>query len=177
LLFPRRRESHKQHVNIGIPAFAGMTVKNMATKQQIFDDFTAAFKARDELRKRTLESIKSEILVKEKSPDFVGKEMSGEAIIAILKSMAKKRRESIEAYGQGNRSELAAKEKEELAIIESYLPEQISEEQVRKVIKKIVETQDFASKDFGKAMGAVMAELKGKADGGMVGKILKEMLV
>ena len=148
----------------------------MLTEQQIFDDFTAAFKARDELRKRTLESIKSEILVKEKSPEFVGKEMNEEEITAVLKSAAKKRREAIEAYEQGGRPELAAKEKEELEIIESYLPEQMDEEQVREAIKKIIETGEFASNDFGKAMGVVMRELKGKVEGNIVGKILKEIL-
>ncbi len=146
----------------------------MLTKQQIFDDFTAAFKARDELRKRTLESIKSEILVFEKAKE--GNEAIGEKILEILKSMAKKRREAILAYEQGNRPELAAKEKEELEIIESYLPEQMNEEQVREAVQKIVAEKSFSAADFGKAMGAVMAELKGKADGGMVGKILKEIL-
>lgn len=149
---------------------------NMLTKQQIFSDFTQAFKNKDEVKKRTLESIKSEILVKEKSPEFVGKEMNEETIIAILKSMAKKRREAIEAYEQGGRLELAAKEKEELAVIESYLPEQMSEEQVREVARKIVADSNFAKADFGKAMGAVMAELKGKVDGNIVSKILKEVL-
>lgn len=146
----------------------------MLTKQQIFDDFTTAFKTRDELRKRTLESIKSEILVFEKMKE--GNEATDEKILEILKSMAKKRRESILAYEQAGRAELANKEKEELGIIESYLPEQMNEEQVREAIEKIVAAQSFTSADFGKAMGAVMAELKGKADGGMVGKILKELL-
>jgi hypothetical protein len=150
----------------------------MATKQQIFDDFTAAFKARDELRKRTLESIKSDILVFEKARE--GNEATEEKILEILKSMAKKRREAILAYEQGNRPELAAKEKEELAIIESYLPEQMNEEQVREAVQKIVVNLGFKTQDnkadFGKAMGAVMAELKGKADGGMAGKVLKEIL-
>ncbi|PIR92962.1 glutamyl-tRNA amidotransferase [Candidatus Falkowbacteria bacterium CG10_big_fil_rev_8_21_14_0_10_43_10] len=184
LSFPRRRESHEQHVNVGIPAFAGMTVKNMATKQQILDDFTAAFKARDEAKKRTLSSIKSEILVFEKSPAFAkvaagkadGSKVDSQKLTEILKSMAKKRRESIEAFEQGNRPELAVKEKEELEIIESYLPEQISEEQVRKVIKEIVETNGYASQDFGRAMGMAMGELKGKADGNIVSKVLKEIL-
>ncbi|MFA6551242.1 MAG: GatB/YqeY domain-containing protein [Patescibacteria group bacterium] len=150
----------------------------MATKQQIFDDFTTAFKARDELRKRTLESIKSEILVFEKMKE--GNEATDEKILEILKSMAKKRRESILAYEQAGRAELANKEKEELGIIESYLPEQMNEEQVKEAIEKIVVSLGFKTQDtkvdFGKAMGAVMAELKGKADGGMVGKILKELL-
>ena len=149
-------------------------LNNMATKQQIFDDFVQAFKNKDEVKKRTLESIKSEILVFEKARE--GNEATEEKILEILKSMAKKRREAILAYEQGGRAELAAKEKEELAIIESYLPEQMSEEQARETVQKIVAAQSFTSADFGKAMGAVMAELKGKADGGMAGKILKEIL-
>ena len=146
----------------------------MTTKQQILDDFIKAFKEKDEIKKRTLVSIKSEILVAEKSKG--GEEVNGDKLLEILKSMAKKRRESIEAYESAGRQELADREKEELKIIESYLPEQMSEDDVRREVEKIVSAEGFSKADFGKAMGAVMALLKGKADGAMAGRILKEVL-
>ncbi|MFA5318598.1 MAG: GatB/YqeY domain-containing protein [Patescibacteria group bacterium] len=153
----------------------------MLSKQQILDDFTKAFKEKNEIKKRTLTSIKAEILVFEKSPAFAKatadkQEISSDQIVNLLKSMAKKRRESIEAYEQGNRPELAAKEKEELEIIESYLPAQMSEEQVAEVVKKVVAENNFTSADFGKAMGMAMGQLKGKADGNVVSEVLKEVL-
>jgi len=146
----------------------------MATKQQIFNDFTQAFKNKDEVKKRTLESIKSEILVFEKQKE--GNEATAEKIMEILKSMAKKRREALDAYKSAGRDELAKREQEELTIIESYLPEQMNESQIREVIKNIITAQNFTAADFGKAMSAVMAELNNKADGGLVGKVVKEIL-
>jgi len=146
----------------------------MLTKQQILDDFTKALKNKDEVKKRTLESIKSEILVFEKAK--AGNEATAEKIAEILKSMAKKRREAIEAYEAAGRAELAAKEKEELAVIKFYLPAQMGEEQIKKAVRKIVAEQGFTKADFGKAMGMAMGQLKGKADGGLVGKAVKEIL-
>ncbi len=126
------------------------------------------------MKKRTLESIKSEILVFEKAK--AGNEPTEEKLADILKSMAKKRREAITAYEQGGRLESAAKEKEELAIIESYLPQLMNEEQIKEAVRKIITEQGLTKADFGKAMGIVMKELKGKADGGLVGRIVKEIL-
>jgi len=146
----------------------------MATKQQILDDFTKAFKERDEIKKRTLSSIKAEILVFEKQKG--GNEVDDNKLMEILKSMAKKRREAIEAFKQGGREELAQIEKEELEIIESYLPEQMSEEQVKEIVEKVVTDNNFTQADFGKAMGMAMGQLKEKADGNIVGKVLKEIL-
>lgn len=163
----------------------------MLTKQQILDDFTKAFKEKNEIKKRTLESIKSEILVFEKSPAFTkpacrqgrvtaGKkddnEVTEEMLVEILKSMAKKRREAIEIYEQNGRLEPAAKEKEELAVIESYLPAQMSEEQVKEIATKIAAEQGLTKADFGKAMGKVMGQLKGRADGQVARKVLQEIL-
>ena len=147
----------------------------MVTKEQIFSDFTAAFKNRDETKKRTLSSMKSEILVFEKAK--AGNEATPEALTGILKSMAKKRREAIEAYTQGGRPELAVKEQEELAIIESYLPAQLSPVEVQTLVEKIVADNDFTASDFGRAMGVVMKELAGRASGDIVNSILKNILV
>ena len=146
----------------------------MTTKQDILDDFTQAFKARDEVKKRTLLSVKSEMLNFEKQKE--GNEVTPDKLVDILKSMAKKRRESIEAYQAAGRNELATTELEELAVIDSYLPEQMSEAQVREAVVRLVNAHGFGAADFGKAMAAVMGELKGTADGGLVSRVLKEVL-
>lgn len=146
----------------------------MATKQEIMADFTAAFKAKDEVKKRTLGSVKSEILVYEKSGK--GGEVDENVVHDILKSMAKKRRESIEAYEGAGRDELAQIEREELAVIESYLPAQMSEDQVRAIAKEVIAEQGLTQADFGRAMGAVMAKTKGQADGSVVSAVVKEEL-
>jgi len=156
----------------------------MITKQQILQDFTVAFKEKDQIKKRTLTSIKAEILVFEKSVAFAkasasqenSNEVNSEKLLEILKSMAKKRRESITAYESAGRDELAKTEKEELEIIKTYLPEQMPGEQAREVIEKVVNNNNFTKADFGKAMGMAMGQLKGKADGNIVSKILKEVL-
>ena len=146
----------------------------MTTKQQILDDFIKAYKEKNEIKKRTLESIKSEILVFEKQKE--GNEACPEKLAEILKSMAKKRHEAIEAFEAAGRTELAQREKEELAIIKSYLPEQLSAAQVREAVERIVSENGFGKADFGKAMGAVMAELNGQAEGTLVAGVLKELL-
>lgn len=146
----------------------------MVTKQQILSDFTAAFKERDELKKAVLSDIKAEILVKEKSK--AGVEVDGALLVDIIKSMVKKRKEAAELYREGGRPELAEQEEKELAILQQYLPEQLSEEQVREVAQQVIAAGGFGAADFGKAMAAVMLELKGKAEGATVGKVVKELL-
>jgi len=84
--------------------------------------------------------------------------------------------EAIEAFEAAGRTELAQREKEELAIIKSYLPEQLSAAQVREAVERIVSENGFGKADFGKAMGAVMAELNGQAEGTLVAGVLKELL-
>lgn len=146
----------------------------MATKQHILDDFTQAFKEKNDIKKRTLASIKSEILVYEKSGK--GGEVDESVINDILKSMAKKRKESIEAYEAAGREELAQTEREELDVIESYLPEQMSAEQVREIAKRVITEHGFTAADFGRAMGAVIAAVQGQADGSLVSKVVKKEL-
>ncbi len=98
-------------------------------------------------------------------------------ISAIIKSEIKKRKDSIVAYRDGEREDLALNEEREIKILEKYMPEQISEEELKKIIILALEPLgELSSKDFGRAMGAVMKEVGNKADGNMVSKILKEIL-
>lgn len=105
------------------------------------------------------------------------RELTDDDMIALLKSEVKKRNESIEAFTAGNRPELAEKEKAEIPFLAQFLPEQISEDAVREIVKTAVEAMpEEDRKNFGKVMASAMKELKGKADGGVVGKVVKEVL-
>ena len=107
----------------------------------------------------------------------LGVGLTDEEVVEILMSEAKKRREAIEAFGKGNRQDLVDKETKELEIIKNYLPEQISKEQVREEAKKVIaEIGATGPQDTGKVMSAVMPKLKGKTEGGIVSKIVGELL-
>lgn len=104
-------------------------------------------------------------------------ELKDEEILDVISSEAKKRKDSIEQYEKGGRQDLVDQEKKELEILTEYLPEQMSEEEVRKIIiEKIEELGVSGPQDTGKAMGAIMPILKGKADGGIVNNIVQEEL-
>ena len=100
-------------------------------------------------------------------------EMTDEKVIAVLQKEAKKRRESIEAYTAAGRTEAAEQEKRELAIVEEYLPKMMKEGEVKAKVEEVLKNGSFPN--FGAAMGACMAALKGQADGGMVSRMVKEL--
>ncbi|MEK7580617.1 MAG: GatB/YqeY domain-containing protein [Patescibacteria group bacterium] len=105
-------------------------------------------------------------------------EINDEAILEIVSHEAKKRRESIELYEKGNRPELAEKEKKELAFLLGYLPQQLSDEEIRTKLNELVKNNNAQGiSDLGKTMGLAMKELKGKADGKRVQDILKDVLL
>ena len=99
-------------------------------------------------------------------------ELEESDVVRVLEKEAKQRRDSIEQYRAGGREDLASHEEAELKVIEGFLPEKMSEEDVRAEVKKII--TDSAGMDFGRTMGVVMGQLKGKADGALVQKIVKE---
>jgi len=141
----------------------------------IIEEMKLAMKSGEKLRLDTLRSIRAGIL--EFKTSGIGREMNEDDELKLLKSNAKKRKDAIEMYEKAGRTELMDKEKEELAIIESFLPVQLSQEDVRSLIIKIKEESGANdSKDMGKLMGAAMKELKGKADGAMVQSIVRELL-
>ena len=131
-------------------------------------------KARDDARRDTvrfaLAAIQNEAIAKRGQLDDA-------AIEAVLRKQTKMRRESIEAFSTGGRAELAAKETAELAILESYLPKQLDEAAVRAAAHRaIAETGATGPKEQGKVMQKLMPELKGQADGGMVSRVVSELL-
>lgn len=103
--------------------------------------------------------------------------LSDEEIIDVIAFQIKQRRDSIVEFEKGNRADLADKEKKEIEILSRYMPEQMSEENVRKAVQSAIERADAATvKDMGKVMAVLMKEVKGKADGTLVSRIVKEML-
>lgn len=150
----------------------------MALKDQIMADLKEAMKQKQKDRLRVLRSLKSKLLEKEISERKGGEgELSDEQAIEVLMKAAKQRKESIEQFEEGDREDLAENEREELAIIESYLPKMLSEDEIRKATrKKIDELGAEDMSDMGRVMGAMMQELKGKAEGSKVSKVVKEEL-
>ena len=150
----------------------------MSLKERIGEDIKSAMKAKDKLRLETVRSIKKALLEKEVDLRASGQEnLTQEQEIELLAKLAKQRRESIEQYRQGGREDLAAKETQELAILETYLPKQLSDEEINAMVDEIIQSLAASSpKDLGKVMGVAMKQLKGKADGKKVQSLVKNKL-
>lgn len=148
----------------------------MKLTEQIDADLIAAMKARDEVAKLTIRGIKKEIIEAKTAPGANG-EISDDVVVKILVKMQKQRRESAEIYAQQSRPDLAENELAEVAVIEKYLPEQISTEELEKAIKNIIEkTCAQGPKDMGKVMGVAGKELAGKAEGRAISEVVKRIL-
>lgn len=143
-------------------------------KDTISQDIKDAMKAKDEARLSTLRLILTEFVRKEKEKGIPPTE---EQCVQILQTMVRKCRDAAEQFTKGNRSELAAKELAEVVILESYLPEQLSEDQIREhALAAIAETGATTQKDMGKVMGLLTKKLAGQADGSVVSRIVREEL-
>ncbi|MFA6525856.1 MAG: GatB/YqeY domain-containing protein [Candidatus Buchananbacteria bacterium] len=145
---------------------------------QINSAFLEAYKAKNEEEVSTLRMLKSAILNKKIEKTMAKDDiMPDDEIIALLKSEVKKRTDSAESYRAGGREESAVKEESEIAIIKKFLPEQMDEDAVRKLVQEVLgEMGNPGQSGFGKIMGAVIAKSKGAADGSVVSKIVKEEL-
>ncbi len=150
----------------------------MSLKTQITDDIKAAMKAKDKVRLVAVRSIKKVILEKEVEARVKGRdELTAEEEVELLVQQAKQRRDSIEQYGKAGRDDLVEQESQELAIIEEYLPKQLTDAEIMTVIAEIIAQVSAASpKDMGKVMGPAMKRLKGQADGKKVQALVKEKL-
>ncbi|MGI6369776.1 MAG: GatB/YqeY domain-containing protein [Ignavibacteria bacterium] len=147
----------------------------MALEQTINEALKKAMKNGDKIRTTTLRSIRASIIEFNKSG--VARAMTEDDELKILNSAAKKRKDAIEMYQNAGRTDLANNEQAELDIIQEFLPKQMTEEEITNAIKAIIEkigAKDI--KDVGKVMGSAMKELKGKADGSIVQKIVKDLL-
>lgn len=146
----------------------------MALKEQITADMIAAMKARDELKTSTLRMMKAEIMKYEVSGK--DKVATDEVVLDILKRAIKQRKDSAEAFTTGGKADMAQQELGEIKIIETYMPAQMSEEEIRKVVSETIQQMNATVADFGKVMGMVVGKTKGKADGSLVSKVVKELL-
>ncbi|MFH1050967.1 MAG: GatB/YqeY domain-containing protein [bacterium] len=147
----------------------------MTFEEKINEELKNATKSGDKLRLETIRSIRAAIIEFKKSG--IGRDMNPDDELKILTNQAKRRKDAIEMFEKGGRQDLVDNEKAELAIIEEYLPKQLSDEDVLNICKKIISEAGINHvKDFGKVMGIAMKELKGKADGSKVQTILKSLL-
>ncbi|MEA1962837.1 MAG: GatB/YqeY domain-containing protein [Patescibacteria group bacterium] len=146
--------------------------------EKFLQDLKEAMRLKDVLRLSVLRMLMTAI--KNKQIALVGSgngDLSEKQIIEVIASEIKKRKDSCLAYENGGRRELADKELEEIKILEEYMPEQMSEEQLKKEIKEIISgLGSSGAKDFGRVMGAVMPKFKGRADGNKVMAIVKDIL-
>lgn len=148
----------------------------MKLTEQIDADLKAAMKARDEVGKLTIRDIKKEIIEAKTAPGSNG-EVSDDALVKIFIKMHKQRKESAEIYTQQSRPDLAENELAEAAIIEKYLPKQISPEELETAVKSIIaKTGAQGIKDMGKVMGVAGKELAGKAEGHAISEVVKRIL-
>lgn len=146
-------------------------------KQQLKDDLKQSMLARDALKTSTLRLLLSALNYTEIQKGGANYEASDEDVLAVIQKEAKQRRDSIEAFETNGRQEMAEKEKQELAILTTYLPEQMDEETIKQLVQKaITETNASSMHDIGKIMGVLMPKVKGKADGNLVNKIVREEL-
>jgi uncharacterized protein YqeY len=149
----------------------------MKLVDRINADLKTAMLSRDEIALRGVRAIKAAILMAQTEVG-ANKELTPEKEIAILQKLVKQRRDSIAIFDQQNRTDLSEKEKEEVAIIEKYLPAQLSEEEIKSKVKEIIASTGAAGmKDMGKVMGEASKALTGKADGSLISQIVKKLLV
>lgn len=143
---------------------------------QISEDIKKAMLAREKVRLEALRGIKKEFL-EAKTAKGAGGELTDETAIKILVKMAKQRKESAKIYADNNRQELADNELAEAAVIEEYLPKQLSDEELTITLKAIIEEVGATGpKDMGKVMGVASKRLAGKAEGKVISAKVKELL-
>ncbi len=148
----------------------------MNLEQQIMAEMKEAMKAKNEAGLRGLRAIKAEI-IKAKTEPGAGGEITQEKEVAMLQKMMKQRKDSLEIYQQQSRSDLAKKEEEEIAIIEKFLPAQLTSDDLKAELQQIItETGAASAADMGKVMGAATKRLAGKADGKTISAMVKELL-
>jgi hypothetical protein len=144
-------------------------------EKEINETLKSALKGGEKVKVSVLRMVMSEIGNK-KIADRV-KELDDEKVIDLIQKMARRHKESIEQFREGGREDLVMKETEELAVLDAYLPEQLSEEEVTRIISESIEHTGATSlKDMGKVMNDCMSRIKGGADGKLISRIVKEKL-
>lgn len=148
----------------------------MSLELNINGAIKTAMLAKAEAELRALRAIKAAVLLAKTAEGSTG-ELSEADEQKLLQKLAKQRKDSLDIFRQQNRPDLAVKEEEELAVIERYLPKQMSEDEIRAALKEIIASVGAASPaDMGKVMGAATKQLAGKADGKVISALVKELL-
>ncbi|AAM24221.1 MAG: hypothetical protein XD49_0723 [Caldanaerobacter subterraneus] len=146
----------------------------MTLKERIYKDMVEAMKSKDAFKKNILSMVRAAILQVEKDTQ---KELDDEGVISVISKEIKQRKEVLPEYEKSGRQDLVDKAKKEIEIMESYLPEQLSEEEIEEMVKKVIEETGAKSKsDIGKVMGKIMPMVKGRADGNLVREIVTRHL-
>lgn len=149
----------------------------MTSKQELKDELRKSMLAREELKTSVLRMLISGVTYYEINKGGAGYEATPEDVLAVVQKEVKQRRDSIEQFEKAGRQELADKEKSELALLEKYLPAQMDEEELKILVEDAVsQTGAKSMADIGKVMGILMPKVKGKADGNLVSRIVKESL-
>jgi len=149
----------------------------MSLEITINNDIKQAMLNRDKKKLEALRAIKASLLIAKTGKDMSAGEISEEVEISILKKLVKQRKESAEIYNEKGREEMASEELYQAGVIEEYLPEQMSVEQVEEIVKQAIQDLGASSmKDMGRVMGVVTQKLAGKADNKMVSTIIKNIL-
>lgn len=146
----------------------------MTIKERLTQDLKEAMKGGDEVRRNAIRNLRSAIKYAEID---IGHELSDEEAIEVVAKQVKQRRDSIEQFQQGNRPDLVKQEQQDLDIIETYLPPQLTDEEITKRAKVVIaEVNASSMKDMGKVMGILSREMKGLADGKRISEIVRELL-
>ena len=147
----------------------------MALKDKLQEDLKTAMKAKDDKSKRGIRAIKNALLLA--ATDGSGEAMTDEKEIKLLQKLVKQRKESVAIYEQNDREDLAAPEREEIEVIERYLPAQLSDEELETALRDIMaRTGATSMKDMGKVMGAANKQFAGRADGKRISMTVKRLL-
>jgi uncharacterized protein YqeY len=146
----------------------------MTLKDRLLSDMRTAMKQKDTVRKTVLSMARAAILQLEKDKRT---ELDDQGVMEVIAKEIKSRKEALEMFKQGGRQDLVEQNEKEIEILGEYLPPQLSESEIREIIKETIEKVGAAGmKDMGKVMGAVMPQVKGRAEGGTVNRLVKEML-
>lgn len=151
----------------------------MDLRQQLMDDLKEAMRQQDDLRKRTIRSVLAAIKKAETELDASGERVTldNDDILALIAKQAKQRQESITEYRKAGRKDLVAEEEAELAILQAYLPQQLTREEIEAEARQVIEEVGATSpRDMGKVMKPLMARLRGRADGKLANQVVRELL-
>jgi len=146
----------------------------MSLEEKLVEEMKQAMKSNDKLRLSTIRMIRSSLKNKEIE---LRKKLEDEEVVKVIQVMVRKGEESVEQFQTGGRMDLVEKEKKEIEILKSFLPQPLSQEEILKIIdQSIQETQASSLKDIGKVMKSVMPKIGGKADGKLINQLVKERL-